>query len=174
VSAVIGKPEEAVAAIAAPETSSEIRGRARTLSVRSLVDAALEEAEPTLPQLTRIQRNYQPALLTTVDPVSVEKALTALVVAAAESLEAGVRASRSFFPALDVETDTEDGVRIRISHNAAIELREHARQGCMGAAVHPVTRARRLLRSAGGELWTEPGSPSGMTFLIRFPTPGRR
>ena len=150
---------------------------ARSISARSLVEAALDAAALRMPQLTRIQRNYQPARLTNVDPVLVQGAVTALVVAAGEALEAGVRSSPSFVPALDVSTDTDDGVCIRISHNArtrSSELQGDWLQGCGGSSAGALSRARRLLRALGGELWAERGSlTEGATFVVRFLEAGR-
>ena len=164
-------------AIEAREARCDARDRTKSINARSLVEAALDAAELRMPQLTCIQRNYQPAVLTNVDPVLIQDAVTALVVAAGDSLESGVRSSPSFIPALAVSTDTDDGVYIRISHNAAPPSSELQRDGLhssRGSSAGAVLRARRLFRALGGELWAEPGSPPGGTpFVVRFPAAGR-
>lgn len=164
-----------LAAIEAREAHSDSRDRTKSINARSLVEAALDAAELRMPQLTCIQRNYQPAVLTNVDPVLIQDVVTALVVAAGESLESGVRSSPSLIPSLVVSTDTHDGVRIRISQNAAkppTELQGHGLDGDASAGAE--LRARRLCRALGCELWEEPGSPQGgTTFVVRFPAAGR-
>jgi hypothetical protein len=88
-----------------------------------------------------------------------------------------VRSSPSFIPALAVSTDTDDGVYIRISYNAAPPSSEPHRDGLhssRGSCAGAVLPARRLFRALGGELWAEPGSPpGGTTFIVRFPAAGR-
>jgi signal transduction histidine kinase len=167
-------------AMAREVASTEIRRWARSADARVLLEGALHAAQPRLPQLIRIQRNYQPARLMGVDTMMVEEALADVLIVAGAALEAGARASAVFCPALELTTDTDGEIRLLISHNAPGQSRAILRAlfvdleaNSEGPPAPTLGRAQRLVRAFGGDLDADERPSGGATFGVRFPAGGR-
>lgn len=160
--------------------SAEIWRWTASADARVLLDAAVEAAQPRLPQPTRIQRNYQPARLTNIDAAWLEEALADILLVAGTALAAAAQASAAFSPDLELATDADDGIRLLVSHNSPdqspIVLRAllgESRIGPEGPSSRTLVRARRLVRALGGELDAHVKPTGGATFIVRFPAGGR-